>query len=48
MVTEILRAMLFNLRKTEMFSMSWARDKEEISVPDKIWTYDLLDTGQML
>lgn len=49
MVTEILRAiMLFNLRKTEMSSMSWARDKEEISVPDRIWTYDLLDTGQML
>ena len=33
---------------SEMISMSRAWDKEKISVPDRIWTYDLSNTGRAL
>ena len=32
----------------DQISMSWAWDKEKVWVPDRIWTYDLPNTGRAL
>ena len=34
--------------RNDVINMSQAWDKENVWVPDRNWTYDLLHTGQML